>query len=128
MNIIIILLLSAIIGILTFILFKIYASQFGKDKMEAILNKKFMDFSDNIRNVMEKTREQVENSKDVLSKNSINTLEHINKMQETVGALVKQQEKAQELGQSLEYLLQTPKLRGNYGETVLEEMLGQGFA
>ena len=27
------------------------------------------------------------------------------------------------IGQSLEYLLQAPKLRGNYGETILEEML-----
>ena len=44
-------------------------------------------------------------------------------MSKTVGDLVHQQEKAQKLGQSLEYLLQMPKLRGNYGEAILEEML-----
>ena len=123
MDILILIFLVAITAILAFIVIKSQMSQPGKDKLEAVLNQKFLDFSDNIRSVMEKTREQVESSKDVLSKNSIDTLVHINNMQETVGNLVKQQEKAQELGQSLEYLLQTPKLRGNYGETVLEEML-----
>jgi len=37
--------------------------------------------------------------------------------------LTQQQEEAQKLGQSLKDILQTPKLRGNYGEAVLEEML-----
>ena len=72
---------------------------------------------------MDSTRQEVERSKDVLSTGTIRTLEHIKNMSETVNSLVKQQEKVQELGQSLEYLLQTPKLRGNYGEAVLEEML-----
>jgi DNA recombination protein RmuC len=74
---------------------------------------------------MDNTRKQVEDSKDFLSKNAIQTLQNINNMNKVVGDLVKQQEKAQELGKSLEYLLQSPKLRGNYGETILEEMLDQ---
>ena len=41
--------------------------------------------------------------------------------------LINEQQKAQELGKSLEYLLQKPKLRGNYAEVVLEEMLDRVF-
>ena len=37
--------------------------------------------------------------------------------------LTQQQEEAQRLGQSLRDLLQAPKLRGTYGEAILEEML-----
>jgi DNA recombination protein RmuC len=93
------------------------------DKIEKVLNEKFINFSQDIRETMDSTRKEVEMSKDVLSKNAIDTLKHLNSMSRTVGDLVQQQEKAQKLGQSLEYLLQTPKLRGNYGETILEEML-----
>jgi len=42
---------------------------------------------------------------------------------EAIQKLTQQQEEAQRLGQSLKDLLQAPKLRGTYGEVVLEEML-----
>ena len=42
---------------------------------------------------------------------------------ESIQKLTQQQEEAQRLGQSLKDLLQAPKLRGTYGEVILEEML-----
>ena len=41
----------------------------------------------------------------------------------SIQKLTQQQEEAQALGRSLKDLLQTPKLRGTYGEVILEEML-----
>ncbi len=120
----------AILSVLTLLLicvfFLIWKIQFsGKTdkKVESVLNEKFIDFSDNVRNAMELTRKEVERSKEILSNNLVKTLENMNNMNRQIDGLRSQQEKAQELGQSLEYLLQAPKLRGNYGETILEEML-----
>jgi len=113
----------AVLFSLALIIFKVHSSGGRKDDIERILSDKFISFSQNIRETMDNTRKEVESSKDVLSKNTIETLKYINDMSKTIGTLVAQQEKAQKLGQSLEYLLQMPKLRGNYGETILEEML-----
>ncbi|MFH1394606.1 MAG: DNA recombination protein RmuC [Candidatus Omnitrophota bacterium] len=123
MEIVVVFLLLILIALVVLAILKITGSTAKKETIESVLNAKFIDFSDRIRQTMDKTREEVEKSKDFLSKNALKTLEHITGMNEVVGSLVKQQEKAQELGKSLEYLLQAPKLRGNYGETVLEEML-----
>ena len=119
-----ILILLAILVLLAGVsLWRITKKENVKDKIEALLNERFIDFSDRLRQSMESTRQEVERSKDVLSSGTVKTLEHIKGMSETVNNLVQQQEKVQQLGQSLEYLLQTPKLRGSYGEAILEEML-----
>lgn len=123
MEILIIILLVCLIGLVAYLIWNMRKPDNGKDQIESVLNEKFIDFSKNIRETMDNTRKEVESSKDVLSSNAIKTLEHIKTMSDTVSNLVVQQEKAEKLGQSLEYLLQTPKLRGNYGETILEEML-----
>ncbi len=126
MEVIILILLSILIVLVVLVAFLIWKTNLSnseKTPVESILNEKFIDFSDKIRNTMDNTRQEVEKSKDVLSKNAIDTLKQISQMSTTINDLIHQQEKAQKLGQSLEYLLQTPKLRGNYGETILEEML-----
>jgi DNA recombination protein RmuC len=125
MEIAIFALLIILIGLVFFLIWNLRPSDEGKKHIESVLNEKFIDFSDRISKTMDNTRRQVEDSKDFLSKHAVKTLEHLNSMSTIVNDLVRQQEKAQELGQSLEYLLQTPKLRGNYGETILEEMLEQ---
>jgi DNA recombination protein RmuC len=119
----VLLLLIILVILAVFILWRTLKAGSIKEKMESLLNERFIDFSEKLRQVMDSTRQEVERSKDVLSSGTIKTLEHIKGMSETVNSLVQQQEKAQKLGQSLEYLLQTPKLRGNYGEAILEEML-----
>lgn len=96
----------------------------GKDdKIQSAINEKFLMFQDMIHKTMENARKEVESSKDVMSSHSIQTMKSIKDMQETISKLTEQQKNAEDLGQSLKYLLQTPKLRGNYGEEVLEEML-----
>lgn len=120
---IIITLLCVLIGLAVILIWRMHGPGKGKEHLESLLNEKLIDFYDRIRQSVDSTRREVEQSKDVLSSNALKTLEHIKGMSDTVGNLVRQQEKAQQLGQSLEYLLQAPKLRGNYGEAILEEML-----
>lgn len=95
----------------------------GSDRIEALLSKSFLEFQQQVQSTMDSTRQEVEKSKDMLSDTTIRTLETIKDMGKTVESLVQQQAEATELGQSLKYLLQSPKLRGSYGEAVLEEML-----
>ncbi|MFH1552025.1 MAG: DNA recombination protein RmuC [Candidatus Omnitrophota bacterium] len=123
METVVIMLLFVLVALMGFLIWRTRGDDGKKERLESVLNDKFIDFSDRIRQTMDKTREEVEKSKDSISKSALKTLEHIASMNDVVGNLSRQQEKAQQLGQSLEYLLQAPKLRGNYGETILEEML-----
>ncbi|MCK4462963.1 MAG: DNA recombination protein RmuC, partial [Candidatus Omnitrophica bacterium] len=72
---------------------------------------------------MENTKRELETSKNLISDHAIKTLDTIKDMGSTIEKIMQQQKEAQELGNSLKYLLQTPKLRGTYGEEILEEML-----
>ena len=92
-------------------------------KIDASLKEQFLSFQTNIHNELNNTRKEVSDSKDFLSKHTVKTIETMKDMGSTVHKLVQQQEEAQKLGQSLKDLLQTPKLRGSYGEVILEEML-----
>ncbi|MDD4957537.1 MAG: DNA recombination protein RmuC [Candidatus Omnitrophica bacterium] len=121
--ILIILLLITLIILIAVLFIKVMKGGSSREHVETVLHKSFLDFSDNVRKTMDDTRKEVESSKDVISSNALSTLKNISDMNKAIKELLQQQEKAQELGQSLEYLLQTPKLRGSYGETVLEEML-----
>ncbi|MFH1798471.1 MAG: DNA recombination protein RmuC [Candidatus Omnitrophota bacterium] len=123
MELMILTILLLLLGLVVFLVWHMREGRGRKETLENFLNEKFNDFSGKVRETMNSTRQEVEKSKDVLSAGTIKTLEHLKDMNEVVGKLSKQQEKAQELGQSLEYLLQSPKLRGDYGETILEEML-----
>lgn len=76
-----------------------------------------------IQHALNSTRVDVNQSKDVMSQHTIKTLDTMKEMGGTIYKIVQQQEEAQKLGQSLKDLLQSPKLRGNYGEVILEEML-----
>ncbi len=95
----------------------------SQSKVEAALNKSFLEFQQQIQQTMSATRQEVERSKDVMSDNAIRTLATLKDMGQTVESLVQQQQEAEKLGQSLKSLLQKPKLQGNYGETILEELL-----
>ena len=80
-------------------------------------------FQSGIREDVNTARTSVDSAKDVISTHAIKTISEINSIGSTVQKLIQQQEEAQKLGQSLKDLLQAPKLRGNYGEAILEEML-----
>ncbi|MBD3344019.1 MAG: DNA recombination protein RmuC [Chitinivibrionales bacterium] len=113
-----------ILIILTSIL--IFKKQTNKDfpsQFDASLNEKFLSFQTELNKSLASTREEVVRSKDMVSDHALKTLQTIKDMGGTIHKIVQQQENAQKLGQSLKDLLAAPKLRGNYGETILEEML-----
>ncbi|MFH1414695.1 MAG: DNA recombination protein RmuC [Elusimicrobiota bacterium] len=95
-----------------------YASKF-----EASLNEHFRNFQTDIHRELNSTREEVNRSKDLISEHAVKTIDTIKEMGSTLHKIIQQQEEAQKLGQSLKDVLQVPKLRGSYGEAVLEEML-----
>ena len=72
---------------------------------------------------IESSLKGIQEAKDVISDHAVKTISEIKGIGETVSKLVQQQEQAEKLGQSLKDLLQAPKLRGNHGEAILEEML-----
>lgn len=119
-----------LLGLLTVVLLVIIIMLLARRKQEdvsskidAALKTQFLDFQTSIHKELSSTREQVERSKDILSENTMKTLQQIGNMQRIIQQIIQQQEETQRLGQSLKDILQVPKLRGNYGETVLEEML-----
>ncbi len=91
--------------------------------VQAALRNEFLSFQSSIHTEMNSAKQGVESAKDVISQNAIRTLEQVKNVGETVQKLIQQQEEAQRLGQSLKDLLQAPKLRGSYGEAILEELL-----
>ena len=92
-------------------------------QIDILLKEQFLDFQTKIHNELNSTRQEISQSKDILSKHTIKTLDTIKDMGNTINKITQQQEEAQKFGQSLKDLLQAPKLRGNYSETILEEML-----
>ena len=92
-------------------------------RLDASLREQFLAFQSGIHKDLSMTRDEVLRSKDLISEHTIKTIDTIKDMGETIHRIIRQQEDAQKLGQSLKDLLQAPKLRGNYGEAILEEML-----
>ncbi|MFC2061415.1 DNA recombination protein RmuC [Elusimicrobiota bacterium] len=92
-------------------------------KFDAALKEQFLSFQSNIHKELNTTREEVSRSKDLISQHTIKTIDTMKDMGETIHKIIQQQEEAQKLGQSLKDILHAPKLRGSYGEAILEEML-----
>jgi len=122
-TLLIILLLLVIIGLLTFEIVRGRSRTSAEDRVQTIINERFINFQDIIHNTVETARREVESSKNIISDHAVKTLDTIKSMGSTLEKMLTQQKEAQDLGNSLKYLLQTPKLRGNYGEEILEEML-----
>ena len=90
---------------------------------DASLKEQFLAFQSTLHTELNTTRQEVSRSKDLISEHTIKTIDTIRDMGATIHKIIQQQEETQKLGQSLKDLLQAPKLRGNYGEAILEEML-----
>ena len=102
MELLIVLLLLVLIGLVLFVMFRTPQT---------------------VYKTIETARREVEMSKNIISDHAIKTLDTIKTMGIALEKMLAHQKEARELGNSLKYLLQTPKLRGSYGEEVLEEML-----
>jgi len=92
-------------------------------RVDAAVREQLFSFQEGLRSQLDLTRSEVERSKDLIAGNAVRTLQTINQLGETVQKMIHQQEEAQKLGQSLKDILQAPRLRGTYGEVILEEML-----
>ena len=96
-------------------------------RLDAALQDKFLSFQSNIQQQLGDTRRELVQSKDLLSQHTLKTMEIIQEMGGTVQKIIREQEETRKLGESLKDVLQAPKLRGSYGESVLEEMLEQAL-
>ena len=92
-------------------------------EVKASLTEEFLKFQTNIHAALTTTTIGVEGAKDVISNQAIESISQMKQMEKTLQELIQQQEEARHLGQSLKDLLQAPKLRGNFSEDILEEML-----
>ena len=92
-------------------------------EFDSALKTQFLAFQQAMHADLDRTRSQVESSKDLLANYTQTTLKNLQEMEKTIQKIIQQQEETQKLGQSLKDLMQVPKLRGSFGETVLEEML-----
>jgi len=92
-------------------------------KIDASLKEQFVSFQLEINKELLAARNEITNSKDIITQNTIKAIETIKDIGSIISKITQQQEEVQKLGQSLKDILQVPKLRGNYGEIVLEEML-----
>jgi len=118
--------LLGIIGLLVILILVFFFKKPVSDisaKVDASLREQFINFQSLIHKEMDTARQEIGRSKDLISDHTIKTIDTIKDMGATIHKIVQQQEEAQQLGRSLKDLLQAPKLRGNYGEAVLEEML-----
>ena len=97
----------------------------SSDELKASLRQEFLNFQSGLHTELGAARQSMDGAKDVVAGQTIQTIDRIREIGETLHKLIQQQEEAQKLGQGLKDLLQAPKLRGNYGEAVLEEMLGR---
>jgi len=95
----------------------------SEDRLNLLLKDRLVDFQNQIHQELDTTRREIGSSKDLISKHTIKTLETMKEMGDTIRKITQQQEEAQKFSESLKDLLQAPKLRGNYGEAILEEML-----
>ncbi|MDZ4247605.1 MAG: DNA recombination protein RmuC [Dehalococcoidia bacterium] len=118
-----------VVGLLVVVLIVLLRnnSQGGEARTEALLMQRFMEFQSTIHTEMGEAKKQMEDSRSTIDRHALKTLENINTMGTTINKLIQQQEEAQKLGQSLKDIIQVPKLRGSYGEIILEEMLEQAL-
>jgi DNA recombination protein RmuC len=94
-------------------------------KIESTMRKEFIGFQQNISKGMSETKKEVADTAKFMSTHALETVKIMKEMGTTIDKIVQQQQQAEDLSKSLRDLLQSPKLRGSYGETILEEMLEQ---
>jgi DNA recombination protein RmuC len=99
----------------------------SSDELKASLRQEFLNFQSGLHTELGAARQSMDGAKDIVAGQTIQTIDRIREIGETLQKLIQQQEEAQKLGQGLKDLLQAPKLRGNYGEAILEELLSRAL-
>ena len=115
-------LIFLVLGLIAIVLFN-GRKDGAPTELKASLSEQFLNFQTNIHEALNTATRGIEGAKDTLADRAIQSSNQIKDMEKTIQSLIQQQQEAQTLGQSLKDLLQAPKLRGNYGEAILEELL-----
>jgi DNA recombination protein RmuC len=125
LNFILIVLILILIFFLVLLIFKLseLKKSDSNERLKFLVNESLLNFQNNIQQTINNARQAMESSKDFMSSNAIKTIENIKEVERVASELLTYQKETKKLGQSLQYLLQSPKLRGSYGEQVLEEIL-----
>ncbi len=92
-------------------------------KRENNMQKLLDGFRREIQETIFTSRREMSEAREDIHKQSGNTLRLLIDMQSTVEKIISQQEQANKLGESLRDIFSTPKLRGNFGEIILEDLL-----
>jgi len=91
--------------------------------LDLIVKNHLEGFRNEINESMLSSKKEMTDARSDLNRQATDTLKFLVQMQSTMERVIYQQEEANRLGQSLKDVLTMPKLRGNYGEIVLEDLL-----
>ncbi len=119
LEILILIILILIVALLFFLIFR----KKGDNEMYLKINKQFLEFEKSINENINSNKKELEYTKDIISKNTLKTVEMITTLAGTIGKLTEEQKHATKLTEDLKYLFRKPKSKGAYTEIILEEML-----
>ena len=116
--------LTILILLIVFIIILLFKK--NKNNEEEILlkiDKKLLEFEKSFSENINNNKQEWERTKDIITQNTLKTIETINQLTGTITKLTEEQKYATKLTEDLKYLFQKPKTRGNFTEIILEEML-----
>ncbi|MCL4439988.1 MAG: DNA recombination protein RmuC [Firmicutes bacterium] len=120
MDILIVLLLISILVSVIIVGIKLKPKQI---ETELLIRNSLGQFKKEIEISVDNSRREMYEARQNLNNQGHETLKLMKQMEGTIQRIISQQEEANKLGQSLKDILKAPKLRGNYGEVILEELL-----
>lgn len=119
-------LLAAMLAVLIILLAVMLVRQSGfknNSQVELAVMSHLNQFRKEIQDSVNVSRKEMTDTREDMNRRVNETLGLMAEMRSTVEKIISRQEEVNRLGQSLKDILSVPKLRGNYGEAVLEELL-----
>ncbi|KUO50114.1 MAG: hypothetical protein APF76_06510 [Desulfitibacter sp. BRH_c19] len=121
MELIIIVMLMVLILIALYFVFK--KGNENAKVLDLVVKNHLEGFRREIEGSIQASKNEMTDARVDLNRQATDTLKFLVEMQSTIEKVISQQEEANKLGQSLKDVLAMPKLRGNYGEIILEDLL-----
>ncbi len=121
MELIIIVLLIVLILLATYFIYK--KDNENARVLDLVIKNHLEGFRREIGESIQSSKKEMTDARVDLNRQATDTLKFLVEMQSTIEKVISQQEEANKLGQSLKDVLAMPKLRGNYGEMILEDLL-----
>ncbi|MGE3063279.1 MAG: DNA recombination protein RmuC [bacterium] len=112
--------LSVIIIIILLYLIKVRHTGVPSD-----IENKLLIMKGELTDTVRSNKDELEKTKDMISVNTLESMKMIRELNETIMKLTMEQKTATEISKDLKYFFDRPKLRGNYGEYILEELVSK---